>query len=103
MGKLVDLSVFSHEDEPCSRCGMEKAETDDINCCKDEQKQLKVQDDHKGSYQHDHSIQKIEIQQQEFYSDPVILFSSAIAHPLSNAPPRWQKVHATILHCSFLI
>jgi hypothetical protein len=103
MGKLVDLSVFSHDDEPCSKCGMEKAETDDINCCKDEQKQLKVQDDHKGSYQHDHLLLKIEMQQHQFDSDAILLNSSGMEHPISHAPPRWQKVHATILHCSFLI
>ena len=46
MNKLVYFGLESQRDAKCNSCGMEKADADK-GCCKDDHKQLKVDDDQK--------------------------------------------------------
>ena len=50
MGKLSDWSVFDQKElKTCGECGMEKNGESGNNCCTDEMKILKIEDDQKGN------------------------------------------------------
>ena len=46
MDELVSWGLESRQDKQCSNCGMDKSESQD-GCCKDDQQQLKGEDDQK--------------------------------------------------------
>jgi hypothetical protein len=47
MGNLDSWGLINDEKKECQECGMEKNVSEDIGCCKDEYKQLKLQVDQK--------------------------------------------------------
>ena len=51
MDKLVDWKLWSggKKDNKCSSCGMVKNETTSNGCCKDEHKQIKLENDHRAA------------------------------------------------------
>ena len=51
MGQLASWSFSKNEQKECEQCGMEKNLSDDIGCCKDEYKQLKLQVDQKLTHE----------------------------------------------------
>lgn len=46
MGELVGNSLFSSQDSPCVKCGMESHGKENDNCCKDVSLLLKTGDSH---------------------------------------------------------
>jgi len=105
MGKLVDTSLFELDAANCDKCGMDKGERADNDCCKDEHKKVKVQDEHKAS-----NISLIEVPPvvpallPTHYELPDVLVASYILDfPVCNAPPRSSSKPDYILNCTFLI
>ena len=104
MGKLVNWSLWHSKEDKCSKCGMKKTDGKDSGCCKDEHKQIKLENDQK--------ISKIAVQflqlaafdiQVSFIEIPSHRFASAIEeNPVSRAPLRSSDA-VYIRNCSFLI
>lgn len=105
MGKLVDWSI-GHGDEKnaCNNCGMEKDGEGKNDCCKDEQKQLKIEKDQKVA-------ESIQLSLSLAVALPIsylpITFNALSSltedYPLSNAPPRTADCPDYILNCTFRI
>ena len=51
MDQLVDWKLWSNEttEDICSSCGMLKTEATNNGCCRDEHKQIKLEDDHRAA------------------------------------------------------
>ncbi len=90
MGKLVEQNLWHNQKEKCGKCGMDKSETNDNGCCKDEHKQLKLDVDHKIAVSTFDHLQLVAIAEPvSFIEIPTIAFSSITEeNPNSNAPPR---------------
>jgi len=43
MGELVKVDLWEQESKTCGNCGMDKSKSDAKHCCKDEQKQVKLE------------------------------------------------------------
>lgn len=105
MGKLVDSSLFELDAANCNKCGMEKGGRAEDDCCKDEHKKVKVQDEHKVS-----NISFIEVPPvfpallPTLYELPDVLVTSYfLDFPVCHAPPRSSSNPDYILNCTFLI
>jgi len=83
----------------------EKASQCKKSCCRDEQKQLKLNADHKAAESAVQLMQSVSAAVPiTFSAIPVIHFSSvSVAVPSSHAPPETFPVAVYIRHCSFLI
>ncbi len=95
----------------CPYCGMEKSTNDkhcskeSKGCCKDEQKQVKLENDQKIS---EASFQLSQIPVEaitpSFFNNSFEYVSSITEeNPLSHAPPRTQNVSLFVLNCDFRI
>jgi len=49
MGRLVEWGLWDKKGSICSNCGMEKDPESNNKCCKDESKQIKIENDQKPS------------------------------------------------------
>jgi len=106
MGKLVEWGFWKNYSQKCSSCGMEKNTGENGGCCKDEQKQLKLDKDQKITDNAFKLIQSTssatvtttfpEIQGTHFFSSPE-------NKPLGHAPPRNHKRAVYLRNCVFLI
>lgn len=105
MDELVSMS-FSHSDEKiCDKCGMDKTKDGEAkDCCKDEHKQLKLENGHKAA--------PAFLLQEQFAIDlPVSFLHFSITplpsiteqNPVSNAPPRSCCTALHIRNCVFRI
>jgi hypothetical protein len=87
MDRLLSRSLKTDADKPCSKCGMSKE--DSKGCCKDEQKQVKLESDQKATkafslpVSFSSAVELIAFQQyeSEFY------ITCCIKLPDANAPP----------------
>lgn len=105
MGKIVDWSLVKEEQRECGKCGMEKSDSNKKNCCKEEQKMVKLE--------RDQTLQSEAIKiaaasghaliPNYFISNETLATIEAVAFPVSNAPPVTSKVDAYIFNCTFLI
>ncbi len=105
MDKLVDWSI-GHGDEKntCNNCGMEKDGEGKNDCCKDEQKQLKIEKDQKtaAAFELTHFLTTTLPPSYPAYNFAGFVSVSA-EFPLSNAPPRSPFPSICIRNCSFRI
>jgi hypothetical protein len=114
MDKLVAWSFGKEETnkKSCPYCGMAKATNTDKHCgkeikgcCKDEQKQLKIEKDQKVS-ETGFDFNK-PIFQSTIHSaleiNTVYVLSPFLEYPLTHAPPRTQNVSLFVLNCVFRI
>ncbi len=90
MGELLSWGLTKSEARQCSNCGMEKS--DAKKCCKDEQKQLKVEKAQKAQ----NNFQFAKLVFPVFSPRPAepaafVLPASYAAHPFGHAPPRSSK------------
>lgn len=102
MDKLVAWS-FSGEDKKCDSCGMEK-ETD--GCCKDEQKQVKLEADQKAPHVLNLLADPLHIATVEtfYFTDrPAIAASALYLVPESHAPPLLPSTPVYLFNCTFRI
>ncbi|WP_207495764.1 HYC_CC_PP family protein [Aridibaculum aurantiacum] len=104
MGKLVDVSLFADEGEDCSSCGMEKAESNN-SCCKDEHKELKVQDDQKITPGFTFfPLPPVAYIPTGFSELPGLVANSVeLEFPVSHAPPLQVHDQLYLLNCNFRI
>lgn len=105
MDKLVDWSIgHSDEKNTCKNCGMEKDGKGKNSCCKDEQKQLKIDKDQKATAVFQLTL-SLATPLPALY--PVYNFvritSVTEKFPLSNAPPRSPQPSVYIRNCTFRI
>ena len=101
MNELVSLRFFKKEQGKCSKCGMKESKD---NCCKEEQKLLKLDAGHKASETAFHLF-KLAPAVIYYISDFPFTERSSITeeYPLSHAPPRCRKINSYILNRNFRI
>ena len=106
MDKLVEWGLWHSEkkEDKCSNCGMEKAEAKDNGCCKDEHKQVKLENDHKAAAGYQViQLLSVTIPADFFELAHIDLSSVAEENFVSHAPPRSSGIAAYIRNCVFLI
>ncbi len=104
MGKLVNWSIGHDDAKTCDNCGMEKDGSGKNGCCKDEQKQIKLEKDQKVA-------EAFQLMQLTATAVPVssIVYtlphvaSATEEHPRSNAPPLTDATSLYIRNCTFRI
>jgi len=103
MGKLIDWKLSENSKvQKCLNCGMEKVPHK--GCCKDEHKQLKVDDQKpvEANLSLVHLISTAVIT--PFFELTSVYVPSILEqHPLTNAPPREQGLPLFIRNCVFRI
>lgn len=105
MGKLVSWGLEKETDKICDLCGMPKSENKKNTCCKDVEKQAKVEKSQNASQ----TVYKFDqlstaIVQPELYityqaSIPVKITREA----LSNAPPDGRDIPVYLKNCTYRI
>src|SRR5688572_19473604 len=87
MGKFVEIGFGHSDSEECGSCGMTKT-TDENNCCKEEQKIIKVDNAHKSAETFFNFIQlpSPDLIHSETIIAP-LLPSITHQYPVVNAPP----------------
>lgn len=104
MDKLVETGLWKDNDKKCGKCGMEKSPNGDNGCCKDEQKQYKLESDHKAATAYQLSHVLVAAVPVSFIELPQIKLATITEqHPLSHAPPRSGDIAVHIRNCVFRI
>lgn len=105
MGKVAEWSIEQIDSKTCGTCGMEKTESSDNGCCKDEHKFFKDDSAQKITENNMQMLQLLSIALPSAYIVlPVVDFPSVTQeNPLSHAPPRTDAVAIYIRNCNFLI
>ncbi|HWJ27150.1 MAG TPA: hypothetical protein VNS32_11450 [Flavisolibacter sp.] len=104
MDKFVGWGLWHNDNQTCSKCGMDKRQTKDNGCCKDEHKQLKVEGDHNatGGYQLTEFVGAA-VPATQFELPGITLPTVTEQNPLSHAPPRSGSIPVYIRNCIFRI
>jgi hypothetical protein len=105
MGQLADWGLGSDKSKTCSSCGMGENDQKKHDCCKDEHKFLKNENDQKYA---EASLQlaqllAIALPPSCFEIQPPLFSSLTRGNPMSHAPPRPPSVAVYIRNCVFLI
>jgi hypothetical protein len=104
MDKLVDWGLWNNKSGKCGNCGMDKSEAKDNGCCKDEQKQVKLENDHKAASGYQvMQLLSVTILDSFFELSLINLPSVTEENPLSHAPPRSCSIAAYIRYRVFRI
>lgn len=105
MGKLVENKLWHSKAEKCGQCGMTKSPQKDNGCCKDEQKRLKIEKEHKVTETVIPGIEAASLAFPVSYIEgPAIALSSITEeNPTSNAPPRSSESPIYKRNCVFRI
>jgi len=103
MDKLIGWSLEHQKGNRCSKCGMIKKQKGKA-CCKDEYKQLKLQNDQKAaaSYQA-MQLSSVAVLTSFFTTPSIHLSSLAEENPLSHAPPESESIPLYIRNQVFRI
>jgi len=94
MGQLVGWDLGHKESEDCGKCGMKKELSQNKGCCKDEHKQIKLDNDQKAV---ESAIQLMHCSGAVLLPGYGVLpethpVSIAVVNPASNSPPRSSSV-----------
>lgn len=106
MGQLASWSFSKNEQKECEQCGMEKNLSDDMGCCKDEYKQLKLQVDQKLSYESSlHVSLSVSESTTVFHNDRPLLLKTIVPCFTSRFPAlkEHNSIAVYILLCNFRI
>lgn len=105
MGELADWGLGHNKSKTCGNCGMEKNDSKDNGCCKDDQKFLKADSAQKTTESNIQLLQLIATALPAAYIHipEIALPSLTEESPNSNAPPRTIGVAVYIRNCVFLI
>lgn len=105
MGELVELNLSPSETGKCGKCGMDKAPDVDNGCCKDEQNQVKVENDHYKSDVAFKAMDFVTFLLPISYTQipPIILISTGEENLRSHAPPRSCYLAIYKRNCVFRI
>jgi hypothetical protein len=105
MGKLAGWGFGDNKSSTCGKCGMEKMDKKDNDCCKDEHKLLKNDSDQKNAETGFQMIQLLGVALP--VSSIEISFTDFVSvteeSPGAHAPPRSSGVAVYIRNCVFLI
>lgn len=105
MGELADWGIGHNDSKTCGKCGMDKSDEKDNGCCKDEQKQVKLETDHQKAG----LVGFIKILAAPVISTPVPDFNFKPFLQITEsdttcyAPPDIGYLALHVLHCVFLI
>jgi hypothetical protein len=105
MGQLADWGLGSDDSNTCGSCGMAEGDRKKDDCCKDEQKFFKNQNDQKYAEAGLHLMQllAVALPPSIFEIQPTLFFSLTRGNPMSHAPPRGSQVALYIRNCVFRI
>lgn len=105
MDKLVELNLWNSEKDQCGNCGMETNQQTDNGCCKDEHKQVKLENDHYKSGVVFQAMQVSAVALPVYFNQiPPVTFSSVTEeNPRSHAPPRSCALAIYKRNCVFRI
>jgi len=103
MDKLIGWNLEHSKSDRCNKCGMSKKQKGK-NCCKDEYKQLKLQNDQKATASYKAiQISSVAILTNFFRAHSVNLSSLAEENPISHAPPQSESIPLYIRNKVFRI
>lgn len=104
MDKLVELNLWHSEKDQCSNCGMENSQQDN-GCCKDEHKQVKLENDHYKAGTAFQAMQLTALALPVYFNEitPVTFSSVTEENPRSHAPPRSCDIAIYKRNCVFRI
>lgn len=98
MGKV--FSVDFVKKDGCTKCGMQTSE----DCCKDELKVIKVNDNHQQAFNEISFAPAFAIVEKQYKISADTLFSTTLASAThNNSPPNSSGTSLCILHCVFRI
>lgn len=105
MGRLIGWDLGHKEPDACGKCGMKKGLSQSKGCCRDEHKQIKLDNDQKMAESLLQLMQHSGVVLLPAYGTlpdtrPV---SMAVTHPATHGPPRSSGTAIFILHRSFRI
>src|SRR5690606_4173673 len=106
MGELVKVDLWEQESKTCGSCGMDKTKSDAKHCCKDEQKQVKLEKAEATAAQPVLQFKAFpaEIPVLQAFLFPVLTPKNlSEGHRFSQTPPRTSKNAVFIQNCTFLI
>lgn len=105
MGKMASWGLTQEKSKTCPKCGMDKTESSDNGCCKDEHKFLKDDSSQKLTESNLQMLQLFSVAIPTTFTElPAIDFPSVTEeNPTSHAPPRTHGVAIYIFKRSFLI
>jgi hypothetical protein len=105
MGKLVETGFWHGQEDRCSSCSMEKKDSKQSGCCKDEHKQVKFEKDQKVTDQAIQLIgQMVTTVPVQFSFQPIpMAVNLTTSFPVSHAPPRSSDKAIFLRNCSFRI
>lgn len=104
MNELVNWGLWHSNNKKCGKCGMEKSHEKNNGCCKDEHKQVKLENDHKGSATYQLTELGSIILPVPVFEIPHINFLTVTEqNPVSHAPPRSDDIAVYIRNCVFRI
>lgn len=100
MEKLIGYDLIKSEGEKCNKCGMEAGK----DCCKDEQKLLKLDTEHKASESNFYFVKLLPAIVQHTSEVAAERLTATVAlHPLAHAPPFIYSNPIYLRNCVFLI
>ena len=105
MGKLIGWDLGHKESEACGNCGMKKGLSQNKGCCKDEHKQIKLDNDQKAV---ESIIQLMQVSGVVLLPGYNVLpdahvVSLAVVNPVGHAPPPGSSRPIFLLHRVFRI
>lgn len=107
MGKLDSWSLLAsgEQQKECGKCGMDKQNSEDNGCCKDELTQLKIQKEHQLAEIAFQGIQQVVLAVPVTHIEINEVFVSSLTEklPSCNAPPRSSGISTYKLNCVFRI
>lgn len=106
MGELVKVDLWEQESKTCGSCGMDKTKSDAKHCCKDEQKQVKLDKTDAAAAQQvlQFKVFPAEVPVlQTLLSSDLTPKNHSEGHTFSQEPPRTPKNAVYIRNCTFLI
>lgn len=106
MGKLADWGLLGQtKTDTCGKCGMEKSDSVNKGCCKDEHKTIKSETAPQATEVSLRIVQALSSALPvSYFETPAIALSSITeANPISNAPPRGAGTAIYKRNCVFRI
>lgn len=98
MDKLVGFGLNNTDEKECSKCGMKEVSSN--GCCKDDQKQVKIESDQKAtespifSFHHFSDVTIVPFSEFQIVSSIV----SSFRLPYSNGPPKHQATNLYLVN-----
>ena len=105
MDKIAGWGLNNKESNICSKCGMEKSNSKDKDCCKDKHTNFKITEDQKITESTVQLAQQIVHIVPAYYNELPILYLSSVKEmgPMDDSPPLRHCLPIYILNCDFRI